>query len=69
MKNTVTPGDAQATPSLRVYNIEQAAELFGMKKATFANRVKAGVFPQPIRLSPRRPVWRESDLAAFIAKL
>lgn len=29
--------------------------------------VKRGAFPKPVRLSPRKLAWRESDLTAWIA--
>ena len=40
-----------------------------MGRSTFLNGVKAGKYPQPVRFSPRRPVWRKSDIDALIASL
>jgi predicted DNA-binding transcriptional regulator AlpA len=63
IESGVVPG------ALRIFKAPQAAEALGLKHSTFLNQVKKGIFPRPIYLSPRRPVWRESDLAAFIQAL
>jgi predicted DNA-binding transcriptional regulator AlpA len=37
------------------------------RRSTIFQLVRDGAFPQPIKLSPRRNVWRASDLQAWIA--
>jgi len=37
-----------------------------MSRATIHRRVRAGAFPQPVRLGPNRKAWRESDVTAWI---
>lgn len=32
---------------------------------TIYRRMKAGTFPQPVRVGKRRVAWRESDIAAW----
>jgi predicted DNA-binding transcriptional regulator AlpA len=46
-----------------------AAEYVGISHSSFRNYVKSGLLPQPVRPIPRRPVWRVSDLDAFLASL
>lgn len=41
----------------------------GICKSTWTNGVRSGKYPQPIRISPKRPVWRKSDVLAFVATL
>ncbi len=36
---------------------------------TIYRRMKAGTFPQPVRVGKRRVAWRESDIAAWQAAL
>jgi predicted DNA-binding transcriptional regulator AlpA len=40
-----------------------------MGRSTWLNGVKAGKYPAPIFLSPRRPVWKQSSIDALIASL
>src|SRR6185295_6194415 len=36
---------------------------------TIYRKMKAGTFPQPVRVGKRRVAWRESDVAAWQASL
>jgi len=36
---------------------------------TIYRKMKAGTFPQPVRIGKRRVAWRESDIAAWQANL
>ena len=38
-----------------------------MSRSTWLVGVKAGKYPAAIRFSPRRPVWRDSDIDALLA--
>jgi predicted DNA-binding transcriptional regulator AlpA len=40
-----------------------------MSKRGFNYGVKAGTLPQPIRITPMRPVWRAADIHSFIQAL
>lgn len=44
-------------------------ERIGVKKSTLWNWVKAGKFPQPIKLSERVTVWRSSDVQKWIDEM
>jgi predicted DNA-binding transcriptional regulator AlpA len=37
-------------------------------KTTWWKGVKSGIFPAPIKLSPRVAVWRSSDIYSLISK-
>jgi hypothetical protein len=37
-------------------------------KTTWWKGVKSGIFPSPIKLSPRVAVWRSSDIYSLISK-
>jgi predicted DNA-binding transcriptional regulator AlpA len=70
MTETTTGGTA-VSPFL---NAVQACALFEatglkMSRTTFELGVASGKFPAAIRLTPRRPVWRKSELDALIAGL
>lgn len=41
--------------------------LLGISRSFFLDQVKKGIFPQPIKLSPRVAVWRRSEIEALIA--
>ena len=36
---------------------------------TIYRKMKAGTFPQPVRVGKRRVAWRESDIAAWQSSL
>ena len=37
-----------------------------ISRSDWLQGVKAGIYPAPVRLSPRRVAWRESDINEFI---
>ena len=51
--------------------IVQLKEVNGLQisKSTFLNGVRSGKYPQPIRVSLRRPVWTQTDIDTLIAAL
>lgn len=69
MTNITTPNAAQAVEPTKLYPVTEAAARCNLGLTRFRSLVKAGKIPGPIRLTPKRPVWRESDLAAFIKAL
>jgi predicted DNA-binding transcriptional regulator AlpA len=40
-----------------------------ISKSTWWAGVKSGVFPRPIKLSPRITVWRVEDIRALISRI
>lgn len=44
---------------LRMHEVERKT---GLDRATIYRRIKAGIFPQPLQIGPRRVAWREADL-------
>ena len=50
----------------KLIRITRVMELTGIEKSTAWLWTKNGVFPQPIKLSPRVSVWRESDIQKFV---
>jgi prophage regulatory protein len=58
---------ANANPDAIFLNVDAIVHILPMSKSTWLAGVKAGKFPQPVRLTPARPVWRKSDLDFLIA--
>ena len=49
--------------------LPQVLEIFPISKSAWWQGCKEGRFPNPIKVGPRRSVWRTSDLAALITQL
>lgn len=65
-----TPANTGEIHPLRhdaLLSADDVLPLVCMGRSTWMNGVRAGKFPQPIRLSPRRPRWKRSDIDALIA--
>lgn len=43
--------------------------IFPFSSATLWRKVKAGTFPQPVKLGPRITAWRVEEIRAFIERL
>lgn len=72
LKSNIVTSTAGAIPPVQpsdLWDISMCAKELRMGRSTWTNGVKSGKYPQPIRLSPKRPVWRKSDVLAFIATL
>ena len=69
MTKTIAAPAVPAAAFPKIYTVIEAAALLRIKDSTFRNGVRDGIYPQPVYISPRRKVWRESDLAAFIKAL
>jgi hypothetical protein len=70
MTHTTTT-EASAAPFLSQTG---AVDLLGklgapMSLQGFLNGVKAGTLPQPVHITPKRPLWRADDLHAFLKSL
>lgn len=70
MSNTAATGAPSTETFYRaddfLIHLRQAHGL-KLSKSAFLNGVRAGKYPQPLRITPMRPVWRSSDAAALIA--
>lgn len=51
-------GDSTANPPI--------PPIIPVGKSTFWKGVKSGLFPKPLKLSPRVTVWKVEDIRAFI---
>lgn len=56
---------AQRERLIRLASVEQQT---GLKKSAIYAGAKVGTFPQPIRLSRRCVVWRETEIQQWIAQ-
>lgn len=51
----------------RVLCLQEVVKLIGLSPATLWREVRAGRFPQPLLISPRRRGWRLSSVIAWLA--
>jgi predicted DNA-binding transcriptional regulator AlpA len=49
--------------------VDEVVSMLPIGKTSFLESVKSGKFPQPLRLTPRRPVWRKSDIDSLLSAL
>ena len=49
--------------------LSQVLAMVGLSKSTLYRKVKAGLFPAPIKLSANLVVWRQQDVVEWIASL
>lgn len=69
-----TTNQLPETGFLRVYQIvgdrkKNIPALIPVCRTTFLNKVKQGVWPQPIKISERSTAWRVEDIRALINEL
>ena len=50
-------------------SVKHVAAKVSISVSQIRRLVKAGIFPQPIKLSPGRIVWHEKDIDAWIDNL
>jgi len=55
-----------ASPAEKLLILPTVLERITMSRSGWLQGVKDGRYPAPVRLSPRRVAWRESDITAFI---
>lgn len=65
---TANPPDAFAARD-RLLSWRQVRDLAGLSRTTAWRLQNAGAFPRPVAISPGRVAWRESDVAAWKARL
>ncbi len=51
----------------RLLRFPEVSERVALKRTAIYDRVGAGTFPAPVRLTERAVAWRESDIDAWIA--
>jgi prophage regulatory protein len=66
MNNLHVVTAAGAVPREKFLSIDQVMELTTLKKSTVYRLAREGSFPQPVRLSPRRSGWVESQVRAWV---
>ena len=55
-----------ATPAEKLLILPTVLDQVTMSRSGWLQGVKDGRYPAPVRLSPRRVAWRQSDITAFI---
>lgn len=51
---------------LELVSYDELAEALGISKRTLRRRWESGRFLEPLRLSPRKLVWRKRDIEAWL---
>ncbi|MBS0501294.1 MAG: AlpA family phage regulatory protein [Burkholderiaceae bacterium] len=67
--SSTTRSEAPATTSgstVKLICLPGILERVTISRSDWLQGVKAGIYPAPVRLSPRRVAWRESDINEFI---
>ena len=49
--------------------LPQVLAIVGLSKSTLYRKVKAGLFPAPVKLSANLVVWKQQDVMEWIASL
>ena len=70
-QNNTNANQIPETGFLRLHQIvgdsrRGIAPLFPVSRSTFWAKVKAGDYPQPVKLGPRTTAWRAEDVRALI---
>lgn len=63
-ESTRTMDIASPTQLLKPAEVQRRTTL---DRVTIWRKVRAGTFPQPLKISDNRIAWRESDIETFIA--
>lgn len=67
MDTTVRAPEVVAIPETGFMRFKQVKQVFPIGRTTLWEMVGRGLFPQPIRMSPRLVVWRAEEVRAWIA--
>lgn len=59
----------EKSPTDILLSIREVGEVVGFKRQTILDLTLAGRFPRPVEISPRKHLWRASELGAWIAGL
>ena len=60
--------DAVCLPETGFVRLSTILQIYPVGRSTFWAKVKAGEYPQPIKLAPNTTAWRVEDIRALIAK-
>lgn len=66
---TANIGEIDTTRADTLHPLEGVLPQVHMGRSSWLNGVKAGKYPAPVFLSPRRPVWKQSAIDSLIASL
>lgn len=53
----------------RLLDIKTVLGMYPVSRATLYRQIKAGLFPEPVRIGTRRAAWRMEDIHAHISGL
>jgi predicted DNA-binding transcriptional regulator AlpA len=60
----------KSPPALEaLLTLDRVLEVIPISRELWWSGVKSGRFPAPIRLSPRKPVWRTSEIGLLVSGL
>ena len=51
----------------KLLTIKEVTEICGISRSTIHRLMKRGLFPLPVRVSPRAVRWRKSDIDRWLA--
>lgn len=54
---------------MRLLSIGEVQQRVSMGRSTIYARIKSGLFPRPVSVSPGMVRWRDADIDAWIASL
>lgn len=61
---------AKSPPAIEpLLTLDMVRELIPISRELWWSGVKSGRFPAPIRLSPRKPLWRTSEIGLLVSGL
>ena len=58
----------QPHPESKLIRLREVLRLVPVSKSTWWAGVKAGIYPQPIKLGPKITCWRLSDILSLISE-
>lgn len=67
MKVGVKTVELKSVPTRALLSIKQTVEYSGVSRATIYRWFPVGRFPRPLKLSPRKVMWKLDDLDLWIA--
>lgn len=56
-------------PSVGFLRLKQIQKFIPVSSSTWWKGISDGIYPQPVRLSPRTTAWRVEDIRELIAQL
>ena len=66
---TANTGENSTSCAETLHPIQGVLPQVHMGRSSWLNGVKAGKYPAPVFISPRRPVWKQSAITLFIDSL